>query len=135
MEGLHFVCHQNLVLLSALDDAVNVGEELLSALTNLSTVIQQEMENEQTFITLDLQKGFRGRPQLTTSVETLTHLLELGLPSKCIARLLGVSRATLFRRMAENNLFISASYSGCSDDELDSLITELRAQCQMLGAE
>ena len=135
MEGLHFVCHQNLVLLNALDDAVNVGEELLSALTNLSTVIQQEMENEQTFITLDLQKGFRGRPRLKTSVETLTHLLELGLPSKCIARLLGVSRATLFRRMAKNNLFISASYSGCSDDELDSLITELRAQCQMLGAE
>uniref|UniRef100_A0A8C9ZNM5 Integrase core domain-containing protein n=1 Tax=Sander lucioperca TaxID=283035 RepID=A0A8C9ZNM5_SANLU len=127
MEGLHFVCHQNLVLLSALDDAVNVGEELLSALTNLSTVIQQEMENEQTFITLDLQKGFRGRPRLTTSVETLTHLLELGLPSKCIARLLGVSRATLFRQVAENNLFISASYSGCSDDELDSLITGIKS--------
>ena len=36
-----------------------------------------------------------------------------------------MSRATLFRRMAENNLSISQTYSGCSD-ELDSLVTAIK---------
>lgn len=126
MEGLNFVCHQNLVLLHALDDIMTVGEHILSTLTDLTTIVQQDQENEQTFVTLNLESGFRGRPRLTVSVETMIHLVELGLPSKSIARLLGVSRTTLFRRMAENNLSLSATYSGCSEDELDSLITGIK---------
>ena len=114
--------------LSALGDIVDVGEDILSALASLNTVIQQERENEQTFVTLELQRcSGRGRPRLTVSLETLTHLVELGLPSKCISRLLGVSRATLFRRMTENNIYISASYSSCSDDELDVLIPAIKS--------
>ena len=37
-----------------------------------------------------------------------------------------MSRATLFRCMVENNLSISQTYSGCSDDELDSLVTAIK---------
>lgn len=106
---------------------VDVGHNILSALSHLNTIIQQERENEQTFITLELQRGPRGRPRLTVSVEALTHLVEMGLPSSVIARLLGVSRATLFRRMSENNISISATYSNCSDNELDSLITAIKS--------
>ncbi|KAF3842607.1 hypothetical protein F7725_024558 [Dissostichus mawsoni] len=114
IEGLEFACRQDCVLLSALGDIVDVGENILSALADLNTLIQQERENEQTFVTLELQRGSgRGRPRLNVFVLALTHLIELGLSSNCIARLLGVSRATLFRRMAENNVSISASYSGC----------------------
>lgn len=105
---------------------MEVEEHILTALADLNSVIQQERESERTFVTLDLQNGSRGRPRLTVSGETLAHLIELGLPSTCIARLLHVSRATLFRRMAENNLSISRTYSGCSDDELDSLITAIK---------
>ncbi|KAF3833316.1 hypothetical protein F7725_026981, partial [Dissostichus mawsoni] len=78
----------------------------MSALADLNTLIQQERENEQRFVTLELQRGSeRGRPRFTLSVETLTHLIELGLSSNCIARL-GV---------------------GCSDDELDLLITNIKS--------
>lgn len=126
MEGLQFTCCHYLVLLSSLGDVVDVGEHILVALSDLNTIIQQEREDQQTFMTVELQKGSRGRPRLTVSVETLTHLTELGLPSSCIAKLLGVSRATLFRRMSENNISISALYSNCSDDELDSLITVIK---------
>lgn len=127
IEGLQFACRQDLVLLSALHEMVDVGENILSALSTINTLIQQERENEQTFVTLELQRcSGRGRPRLTVSLETLTHLVELGLPSNCIAKLLGVSRATLFRRMAENNIYMSGQYSGCSDDQLDSLVTEIK---------
>ena len=51
IEGLQFVCHQDLVLLSTLGDIVDVGEDILSALTDLNTVIQQVRKNEQTFVT------------------------------------------------------------------------------------
>lgn len=78
----------------ALGDIVDV-DDILSALLN--PVIQKERENEQTFVILDFQKRSRGRPRLTISVETLAHVIELVLPSRCIVRLIGVSRATIFR--------------------------------------
>ncbi|XP_033997277.1 uncharacterized protein LOC117491418 [Trematomus bernacchii] len=128
LEGLQFACRQAFVILSALGDIVDLGNNIQSALADLNSLIQQERDNQQTFVTLELQKCCgRGRPRLNVSVEALTHLVELGLPSSCIARLLGVSRATLFRRMTENDISISASYSGCTDDELDSLITTIKS--------
>ncbi|XP_034065330.1 uncharacterized protein LOC117552520 isoform X2 [Gymnodraco acuticeps] len=128
LEGLQFACRQAFVILSALGDIVDLGNNIQSALADLNSLIQQERDNQQIFVTLELQKCCgRGRPRLNVSVEALTHLVELGLPSSCIARLLGVSRATLFRRMTENDISISASYSGCTDDELDSLITTIKS--------
>ena len=113
-------------MFSALVDLVDVGEHIQTALADLNSLIQRERESEHTFATLDVQRGSLGRPRLTVSVDTLSHLIELCLPSRCIARLLGMSRATLFRRMVENNLSISQTYSGCSDDELDSLVTAIK---------
>uniref|UniRef100_A0A8C5E0U3 Integrase core domain-containing protein n=1 Tax=Gouania willdenowi TaxID=441366 RepID=A0A8C5E0U3_GOUWI len=51
----------------------------------------------------------------------------MGLPTNYITKLLGVSRETLFRRMSENNISVSATYSKCSDEELDSLITATKS--------
>ena len=126
VEDLQFACRHYSVLLSALGDMVDVGH-VLSALSRLNNIIQQDTENEQTFITLEFQRGRSGRPRVHVSVEALTRLVEMGLPSSVIARLLGVSRATLFRRMFENNISISATYSNCSDNELDSLITAIKS--------
>ena len=56
------MCRQDLVLLSALGDIVDVGEDILSALADLNTVIQQVRENEQTFVTLDLKRCSCGCP-------------------------------------------------------------------------
>lgn len=126
MEGLQFACHHFLVLLSALGEIVTVDGDILSALSVLNTIIQQEKENQKTIITVHLERGSRDRPRITVSPETLEHLVELGLPTSFITKLLGVSRATLFRRMSENNISVSATYSKCSDDELDSFITAIK---------
>ena len=57
------------------------------------------------------------------SVETLTHLIELGLPSNYIARLLSLEQHYL----GGWSKTISASYRGWSDDELDSLMTAIKS--------
>ncbi|XP_057705150.1 uncharacterized protein LOC130923447 [Corythoichthys intestinalis] len=126
IERLQFVCSQEFVLLSALGDFLDVGEHILTALADLNSLILREREGEHTFVTVKLKTGSRGRPRLDVSLDTIERLIELGLQSACIARLLGVSRATLFRRMAEKNLSIMETYSSCSDDELDSLISAIK---------
>ncbi|XP_070406831.1 uncharacterized protein [Nothobranchius furzeri] len=57
----------------------------------------------------------------------------MGLPTSVITKLLGVSRATLFRRMSENNISVSATYSKCSDEELDSFITVIKSNMPDAG--
>lgn len=41
-------------------------------------------------VTVDVERG-GGRPRLTISTSTLIHLIELGVPLKCVANILGVS--------------------------------------------
>lgn len=59
-------------------------------------------------------------------MEHLVHLLDIGLSVATIAKMWGVSRATLFRRMAENNLSVRNLYSPCTDAELDELVTQVK---------
>ncbi|KAI7801282.1 hypothetical protein IRJ41_003217 [Triplophysa rosa] len=97
------------------------------ALTDLINLIQHQMDIEEVSVTVELDLGHgRGRPKILILTAHLTHLLELGLPVKSIANLLGVSRATLFRRMSENNLSVRDLYSTCTDEELDALVTEVK---------
>lgn len=128
IDYLQFVCRQELVFLSALAEIIEISEELMSALTNLHILIQHQRESELSEgVTLQLVRGpGRGRPRLSISADTLAHLIEIGLPLESVAKLLGVSRATLFRRMAENNLSVRSLYSSCTDDELDALVIAIK---------
>lgn len=66
--------------------------------------------------------GPNGCPKLDISPEYLKHLLEIPLSVTTIARLLGVSRHTIHRRMSENNISVSAMYTNMTDDELDAIV-------------
>lgn len=68
----------------------------------------------------------KGRPKISISREYLQHLVEFGLPMASISSFLGISRATLYRRMAENNISIRGLYSACSDPELDALVSQIK---------
>nr|XP_055057120.1 uncharacterized protein LOC129441490 [Misgurnus anguillicaudatus] len=74
-----------------------------------------------------------GRPRVVVPVEHIAYLLEIGLPVKTISELLGVSRATLFRRMAENNLTVRGLYSTCTDEELDQLVLQVKERMPHAG--
>ncbi|KAA8587340.1 hypothetical protein FQN60_016202 [Etheostoma spectabile] len=51
----------------------------------------------------------------------------MGLSVKCIAKLVGVSRWTLQRRMNKWGLSVRGLYSDLTDDELDILVSAIRA--------
>ncbi|KAF3839049.1 hypothetical protein F7725_017766 [Dissostichus mawsoni] len=60
-------------------------------------------------------------------------LIDTQLPIPCVAKLLGVSEVTVFRRMAEFGISVSGSYSTMSDQELDMLVSEIKAQMPQIG--
>ncbi|XP_067282440.1 uncharacterized protein [Pseudorasbora parva] len=130
IDYLQFICRQEQVFISALSEIIHISEDVMLALTNLSNLIHHLRDTEaleEVSVTMELEPGHgRGRPRISISTSNLTHLIELGLPVKTIATLLGVSRATLFRRMAENNLSVRALYSTFTDEELDALVTEVK---------
>lgn len=74
-----------------------------------------------------------GVPRIVVPTDHIACLLEIGLPVTTISNLLGVSRATLYRRMAENNLSVRGLYSTCTDAELDGLVFQVKERMPHAG--
>ena len=70
------------------------------------------------------QTGRPGRPSFVIQPEMLEDLLELRFSKQQIARLLGVSRWTIYRRVREYGLYHVSAFSDLSDAELDQKIRD-----------
>ena len=70
--------------------------------------------------------GRPGRPKVSISETALRDLRELGYKWKEIAKMLMVSRWTIYRRVKELNLEDVTGYSKLTDEELDQKIAELK---------
>ncbi|KAK1890929.1 hypothetical protein KUDE01_009760 [Dissostichus eleginoides] len=55
-------------------------------------------------------------------------LLELNLSIPCIAALLGVSRCTVHRRMAESDFSVRELYSTLTDEEFDQCVRDIKSR-------
>lgn len=82
---------------------------------------------------VDRTVGERGRPKLVVSKDYLQDLIEMDLSVRCISKLLGVSVKTVRRRMQQWGLSIRESYSQMTDDELDNLVSAIKADSPNLG--
>ncbi|XP_036412609.1 uncharacterized protein LOC118797378 [Colossoma macropomum] len=127
IDYLEFVCSQELVLLSSVSAQVDVPQDVYNALAEVHQMAC-DLNNKEICITIEHEKGMNGRPKIGLSEDYTSQLLSLGLPVTCIARLLGVSRFTVHRRMAEWGLSVRASYSILTDEELDSLVSTVHAR-------
>lgn len=74
-----------------------------------------------------------GRPRLLISPNYITNLLDMNFSVPTIARIIGVSTRTVFRRMAECNLSIRARYSTLTDEELDDCVTDVKQHMPQCG--
>ena len=70
------------------------------------------------------QTGRPGRPPFHIQPEMLEDLLGLGLSKQKIAKLLGISRWTIYRRVRDYDLHHLSEFSDLSDAELDEEITD-----------
>lgn len=71
-----------------------------------------------------VQTGRAGRPAFQIQPEMLEDLLGLGFSKQRIARLLGVSRWTIHRRIQEYDLHHLSEFSDLSDAEIDGIIRD-----------
>ena len=105
-------------------------EETLEAIGQSLTIFENLQEN-----TLGSQVAYgpgliatdrSGRPRLDVRKEQLEYLLDMGFSGPQIATTIGVSLSTVRRRMAEYGLSVSALYSDITDQELDSIVQEIK---------
>lgn len=68
-----------------------------------------------------------GWTKIILNMEYVQHLIENRLPIVTVAKVLGVFRKTLYRRLADHNLpGRRHQYSSCTDAELDELVSQLK---------
>lgn len=71
--------------------------------------------------------GYVGRPKITINLESVEFLRDNGYTWNQVADAIGVSRTTLWRRLREEGIELN-SYTGISDDELDSILDKLQKE-------
>lgn len=124
IDFLEFTCTQEYVLLNAL--ASPISADILNALSELHSLINQEKHRHQGYTrVVEFEQGPAGRQRMIVSSEHIQHLLEINLPASSIAKRLGISRSTLYRRMHEFSLSVRTLYSTLSDEELDQNVRQI----------
>ncbi|XP_073727850.1 uncharacterized protein [Misgurnus anguillicaudatus] len=134
LDFLEYICVQELVFLSAISPQVIIPVDIWEGLTGLHHAITLERQrNETHVVTAHFEQGSCGRPKAVIGCEYLTSLLEMNLPVRCIASLLGVSERTVHRRLAEFNLSVRSLYSSLTDSELDTLVSSIKSRMPNSG--
>ena len=77
--------------------------------------------------------GAVGRPPFEIPREQLLLLIESKFTVPQIADMIGVSVRTIHRRMSEYDLSIHSTYTELTDDELDSIISDIHKEFPMCG--
>lgn len=126
LDYLEFICRQELYLLQALSNHVEVHPAITQALQELFDLVRAQLECPAPCFTVEVAGGTIGRPKILIGEQRLKEMLHTQLPVPCIAKLMGVSRSTIFRRMEEYKLSVRNMYSSISDDELDNLIASIK---------
>ena len=68
-----------------------------------------------------------GRPRLDISKESILSLRRLNYSWTKVARLLGISRKTLYRRLKEYNIDTN-TFTDLSESELDELLSSIKVE-------
>lgn len=118
LDYLEFCCCQELYLLQALSNHVEVPPAITQALQELFDLVKGQLKLPAPSVT--------GQPKMLIKEQCLKEMLHTQLPVPCIATLMGVSRSTVFRRMKEYDLSVRSMYSTINDDELDSLVASIK---------
>ena len=114
----------------------NLSSDVLEAVATSLTLLQDiDMSTQSSgYVAAVINEAHhRGRPRLNVNQAQLEYLLELGLTCPRIADALGISLSTVRRRMAEFGLSVTALYSSLSDQEIDSLVLQIKSDFPNCG--
>ncbi|KAL0964268.1 hypothetical protein UPYG_G00321540 [Umbra pygmaea] len=132
------VAQQELSLATVASHHLNIPLELIDSIQELINTLtlpvesaEESMVNVSDVVTATV--GTRGRPCLQIDADHLKSLLSTALPLDDLAKLYGVSRRTLNRRMKEHGLSVRGCYSTISDDELDRAVRSIKSRMPHAG--
>ena len=74
----------------------------------------------------EVMNGRVGRPRLDVSKEQLEYLLAMGFSGLEISNAIGVSLSTVRRRMTQYGLTIGSLFSDITDQDLDSIVSQIK---------
>ena len=74
-----------------------------------------------------------GRPSVHVTKEMITELLALKLSYAQIAKVLGICRTSLYKKMNEYRINYKEKYSIISDNELDNTIKQIYQDQHKMG--
>lgn len=132
LDYLELICSQELVALSAVSSQLEIPQAVYDALAEVHRLVSGQNDKE-TCITVSLDRGNSGRPRVLICKEYVSELLHMGLCVKYIAKLVGVFRWTLQRRMNDWGFSVTDLYSNLTDDELDILVSAIHSSNPRAG--
>ena len=115
--------------------ADNCGSDVLEAVGKSLTLLQDiHVDTQCGYVTSVLQEKRRGHPRLDVGQGLLKYLLHLEFSCLQIADVLGVSLSTIRRRMNEFGFSVTTLYSNITDQELDSLVSQIKEEFPNCGS-
>ena len=100
---------------------VEIHPAVIAKVSEYLRIVEECLEECEGSLCCDTVCG-PGRPSFDISPLQIEHLLELGLAAIDIAKVLGVSRSTVIRRMRLYGLSASRTYCCISDSDLDDIV-------------
>ena len=97
---------------------------LLEARHLISTMNENPFDGEGNTVAL-IMTGNKGRPKLNIRKEWLECFLEKGFKGSDVAKMLGVSGKTVYRRLREFEIPVRTTYSSINKEELNTLIVDI----------
>uniref|UniRef100_A0A3P8SBA6 Integrase core domain-containing protein n=1 Tax=Amphiprion percula TaxID=161767 RepID=A0A3P8SBA6_AMPPE len=135
LDYLEFLTHHELILFESFSQQIGGVTEITEALQNLHYLVQCDInDSSMPIVEHETEVGpGSGHPNVTIEREHLKNLLDTYLPVACIAKFIGVSRSTVYRRMQEFDMSVRGTYSTMTDQELDILISSIKSQMPNAG--
>ncbi|CAL9708113.1 unnamed protein product [Knipowitschia caucasica] len=138
MIHLQSVISQELQFCSAARVYVDIPQVVLDGFNQISEMLQSCLSSERPAplfedVGVAEWNGGVGRPRLGINKETLESIIAMRLPMESMAKIHGVSRSTLCKRMREHDLSVRGTYSDIPDDELDIEVRSVKSRMPDAG--
>ncbi|KAK7912700.1 hypothetical protein WMY93_012911 [Mugilogobius chulae] len=135
MDYLEFLTRHELILFQSLSNQLDGVTDIIEALQNLYDLVVDNIRADSTMTVVLETEVIPGscHPRILIEHERLKSLLDTHLPVNCLAKCLGVSRSTVYRRMQEFGLSVRGLYNNMNDQDLDHIISNVKHQMPNAG--
>ncbi len=112
---------------------MEISHEIIQALQEVFELVRQPSYSTASHAVVDSTVGLRGRPRFAIEREELVEMLQTNLHVHHIAKMMGVSTRTIFRRINDFGLSVSGLYSSIADEELDNAVRAVKDDMPAAG--